>query len=198
MATAVESILNVFGTPFRWVRGFTQTHRGIDLSAPTGTPVYAVTSGTVQSTNYQTEGGNVVKVDTGKLTAYYGHLHSVSVREGEFVTKGTQIGTVGSTGESTGPHLHFGLWDTKSGGFINPTSYLSNVDDVNNNLDERIKRFLDLGLTEDKARQLAGDPQAFPGLGIDLEGAVIFIGIILVGIVFVVTAGLINLKGKQE
>lgn len=90
---------------------FWNGHRAIDIGAYTGTPVTAADSGYVVSS--QTGGwnngyGNMVTIDHGNgYVTLYAHLHSIYVRQGENVSKGQQLGTVGNTGNSTGPHLHF-------------------------------------------------------------------------------------------
>jgi len=85
-------------------------HRAIDIGAPLGTPIIAADSGYVIAarTGWNTGYGRMVMIDHGGgYVTLYGHMTSIFVRQGESVTKGEQIGTVGSTGNSTGPHLHF-------------------------------------------------------------------------------------------
>ncbi|HNX24369.1 MAG TPA: peptidoglycan DD-metalloendopeptidase family protein [Spirochaetota bacterium] len=84
-------------------------HKGIDISAPAGTPVYAAESGTVADAGYKKSGyGNLIVIKHGSdMATYYGHLSKIIVSSGDKVKKGEMIGNVGSTGKSTGPHLHF-------------------------------------------------------------------------------------------
>ncbi len=84
-------------------------HKGIDIAAPRGTPVYAAAKGTVYLAKYVRYGyGNLIIIKHEKeLSTYYGHLSKILVRKGQRVKKGSLIGKVGSTGRSTGPHLHF-------------------------------------------------------------------------------------------
>jgi murein DD-endopeptidase MepM/ murein hydrolase activator NlpD len=84
-------------------------HPGLDFPAPFGTPVYAARSGTVTSAGYRPGGyGNLVAVaHGGGVRTLYGHLSSIAVTRGQRVVTGTLLGRVGSTGLSTGPHLHF-------------------------------------------------------------------------------------------
>lgn len=84
-------------------------HRGIDLAASTGTPIYAAASGTVNYSGWYGGGGNAVLLDNGGgvQTRYYHMVSSPVVGYGQWVNKGQVIGYVGSTGRSTGPHLHF-------------------------------------------------------------------------------------------
>jgi len=85
-------------------------HKGIDISAPRGTPVFASNSGIVVVARRFTLEGNLVVIDHGTgIFSIYAHLSRIHVREGDFVRKGQIIGRVGSTGRSTAPHLHFGI-----------------------------------------------------------------------------------------
>lgn len=85
-------------------------HKGIDISAPKGTPVFASNSGIVAVARRFTLEGNLVVIDHGTgIFSIYAHLSRIHVREGDFVRKGQIIGRVGSTGRSTAPHLHFGI-----------------------------------------------------------------------------------------
>ncbi len=106
-----------FGT--RWGR----MHTGIDIGAGYGAPIRAAKDGTVILAGYNGGYGNCVVIDHGGgLSTLYGHMSSVEASEGEFVEAGEFIGEVGSTGNSTGPHLHF---ETRiGGGAENPMRYL--------------------------------------------------------------------------
>jgi peptidoglycan hydrolase FlgJ len=86
----------------------TKFHRGIDLAAPEGMTVVAALPGKVVSAGYETGYGNTVLIEhDGGIKTRYGHLGSLNVRQGDLVTSANSLGTVGSTGHSTGPHLHF-------------------------------------------------------------------------------------------
>lgn len=90
-------------------------HRGIDYAAPTGTPVIAPAAGQVGLVGRVSDGfelhGNTVGLDHGQgVESIFIHLNSINVSEGDFVQAGEVIGTIGSTGASTGPHLHWGLY----------------------------------------------------------------------------------------
>ena len=89
----------------RWGR----THRGVDIAAPWGTPFRASRDGWVLVSKARAGGfGNLIVIDHGDgYTTYYGHASALLVRQGERVRQGQEIGKVGSTGHSTGPHLHF-------------------------------------------------------------------------------------------
>lgn len=93
-------------------------HLGIDYAAPTGTPVQSVSSGTVTFSGYSGGAGNLVKVShSNGYETYYMHLSRRSVRQGQRIQQGQQIGLVGSTGLSTGPHLDFRI--RKNGRYLN-------------------------------------------------------------------------------
>lgn len=90
-------------------------HRGVDYASPTGSPVVAPAAGRVALVGYVSDGfelhGNTIGIDHGQgVTTIYMHLSRIDVREGDMVQPGQVIGAVGSTGISTGPHLHWGLY----------------------------------------------------------------------------------------
>lgn len=99
-------------------------HGGIDMAIASGTPVYAALDGSVSATGYNATYGNYVIIThhSGYKTLY-GHLSSINCRKGNFVYTNTMIGRVGSTGMSTGPHLHFTVY--KNGKTINPLVVLN-------------------------------------------------------------------------
>ncbi|MBD59791.1 MAG: hypothetical protein CL808_06675 [Citromicrobium sp.] len=83
-------------------------HNGVDLAAPTGTPIYATADGTVQRADYFGSYGNYIQIGHGNaIETRYAHLSRIIVADGQEVRKGDLIGFVGSTGRSTGPHLHY-------------------------------------------------------------------------------------------
>lgn len=99
-------------------------HAGVDLAATRGTPVYASGKGKVIYATYSRGGyGNVVKVDHGYgYVSIYAHLNKIKVRKGQNLQRGDIIGEVGSTGRSTGPHLHYEI--QKEGKPVNPFKYM--------------------------------------------------------------------------
>ncbi|GGV08173.1 peptidase [Streptomyces filipinensis] len=106
-----------------WASGH---HTGVDFVVPTGTPVKAVAAGTVVSAGWGGAYGNqvVIRLDDGHY-AQYGHLSQLSVRAGQTVTEGQQVGLSGATGNVTGPHLHFEIRTTPDyGSDIDPVGYL--------------------------------------------------------------------------
>lgn len=104
--------------------GTSSFHRGIDIAAPWGTPVVAARSGTVTFAGWSTQGyGNLVKVrHAGGDETWYGHFSSIAVSVGQQVKQGQVVGYVGSTGISTGPHLHFETYE--AGRAVDPLSVL--------------------------------------------------------------------------
>ena len=95
-------------------------HRGIDFAAPKGESVRAIWNGVVVKSRSSRGGyGRIVVVQTGQLRVLYAHLSRRSVRQGDVVAAGDEVGLVGSSGASTGPHLHLGLF-SKGGRVRNP------------------------------------------------------------------------------
>jgi murein DD-endopeptidase MepM/ murein hydrolase activator NlpD len=115
---------------------FNDHHDGIDIAAKEGAPIYAVADGTVSYARDSTKdgnagahwaigGGNTVNIDVGGgKTAQFAHMSRMAVAEGARVKKGQLIGYVGHTGNATGPHVHFGLWDHATNTMVDPTKYL--------------------------------------------------------------------------
>jgi murein DD-endopeptidase MepM/ murein hydrolase activator NlpD len=114
---------DVFRDRYNPVTGKRESHKGVDLAARQGTPVVAAKKGKVVVAGWNGSAGNEVRIDHGDGTkTRYLHLHSVAVREGQDVEAGQIIGAVGSTGQSTGPHLHFEI--LLQGKAVNPAPYL--------------------------------------------------------------------------
>jgi len=104
--------------------GGTRPHMGIDISAPTGTPIVAPADGVVLSASREAEYGLLICVDHGHgFTTMYGHLKEIRVKPGDRVKTGQLLGTVGTTGNTTGPHLHYEV--RIHGRPANPFSYLT-------------------------------------------------------------------------
>jgi len=98
-------------------------HLGVDWGAKRGTPLYAIDKGRVIYAGWMRGYGKVVKIDHGRgVVSLYAHQSRIKVRRGRYVKRGEVIGFVGSTGRSTGPHVHFGLY--KNGRAVNPLHYL--------------------------------------------------------------------------
>jgi len=117
----LSSVFGVRNSPFTETPVF---HHGLDIVALTGAPVVASASGVVVKSGYEALYGNMVVVDHGAgYRSVYGHLASCSVEEGAFVNRGEELGKVGSTGRSTGPHLHY---EVRVNGLpVNPARFLN-------------------------------------------------------------------------
>ncbi len=112
-----------FGMRFHPILKESKMHNGIDISAPTGTAIKAPQSGLVVDRRSNSVGGNELILDHGNgITTGYSHLSAFNVQKGDRVRRGQVIGKVGSTGRSTGPHLHFSV--KKDGVFVDPAKYL--------------------------------------------------------------------------
>ncbi|AGG34084.1 Peptidase M23 [beta proteobacterium CB] len=106
-----------------------RTHMGIDYSAPTGTPIFSVATGKVVHLGYSGAFGNLIILEhPGNYRTYYAHLsnYNVELEVGNEVRRGLEIGYVGSTGRSTGPHLHFEL--RKDGVYVDPYATKTQLD----------------------------------------------------------------------
>jgi len=102
-------------------------HNGVDLAAPTGTPIYATADGIVTRANRFSSYGLYVSIDHGAdLETRYAHMSRIAVADGDRVEKGDIIGYVGSTGRSTGPHLHYEV--RVAGMPVNPIPYMVETD----------------------------------------------------------------------
>lgn len=105
------SVSNAFGAKTDPISGKTAQHAGIDVTAPSGTPVYAAHSGEVVTAEFQSKYGSCVVLDRGDgVRTLYAHLSERAVSVGDQVEAGQTIGAVGSSGQATGPHLHFALY----------------------------------------------------------------------------------------
>ena len=107
-----------FGKRKHPILGFTKHHNGTDFAAPTGTPIMASGNGTVIKAGWCGNGGNCVRIrHNSSYTTGYGHMSKIATKRGRRVRQGQIIGYVGSTGMSTGPHLHYTV--NYNGKFIN-------------------------------------------------------------------------------
>jgi murein DD-endopeptidase MepM/ murein hydrolase activator NlpD len=100
-------------------------HSGLDIAGPCGSPIYAADSGIAHIEPFMPWGyGNYIIIVHGNgWDSLYGHMSGFAVGDGQTVHRGEQIGYEGSTGNSTGCHLHFGI--SRNGAWVNPLSYLS-------------------------------------------------------------------------
>ena len=112
-----------FGERDAPVAGASTYHLGVDLAAPEGTPIYAARSGTVVAASYNGSSGYYVQIDHGDgYRSIYMHMTHFIVSGGQYVSQGQVIGYCGSTGVSSGPHLHFGI--SQNGVYVNPANYI--------------------------------------------------------------------------
>ena len=117
-------ITSGFGGRKSPTKGASSNHQGIDISAPTGTSIVAAAAGEVVIATYSSSAGNYVMISHGGgVYTVYMHASSLLVSQGQSVKKGQTIAKVGSTGYSTGSHLHFGV--RVNGSYVNPTKYVS-------------------------------------------------------------------------
>ena len=110
MKTPVDGarISSGFGMRKHPVLGYNKMHKGMDFAAPTGTPIYAAGDGVVEEAGRKGGYGNYVRIrHNSKLKTAYAHMHRIKVKAGTRVKQGQVIGSVGTTGRSTGPHLHY-------------------------------------------------------------------------------------------
>ena len=121
---AYTMVTSRFGGRDAPTAGASTYHEGVDLGAPEGTPIYASRTGTVTAASYGSAAGYYVKLNHGDgFSSIYMHMTRYTVRSGQAVSAGQVIGYVGSTGVSTGPHLHFGI--SYNGSYVNPANYVN-------------------------------------------------------------------------
>jgi murein DD-endopeptidase MepM/ murein hydrolase activator NlpD len=123
-------INSAFGLRKLAIEAKARAHKGVDIAAPKGTSVYTTAEGRVVRAGFQAGGyGNFIEVKhPNGLSSVYGHLSRIDVHTGQEVASGERIGLVGSTGYSTGPHLHFEV--RRNGGQVNPTKVVGQSFDV--------------------------------------------------------------------
>lgn len=116
-------VTSEFGLRNSPTAGASSNHQGIDISAPSGTAIYAAKSGTVVTASYSAGAGNYVMISHGDgVFTVYMHASALCVSKGDVVKQGQVIAKVGSTGISTGAHLHFGV--SVNGTYVNPRNYI--------------------------------------------------------------------------
>ena len=121
--TSYKRISDEYGYRMHPTLGVQKFHNGVDFAAPSGTPILAAYGGTVVGAAYNSSMGNYVMINHGDgLYTIYMHASALYVSQGQTVSKGEQIAAVGSTGRSTGPHLHFSV--RVNGEYVNPWNYL--------------------------------------------------------------------------
>jgi murein DD-endopeptidase MepM/ murein hydrolase activator NlpD len=124
------SFTSAFGVRSDPFRGAAAMHPGIDLAGPLGTPIYATAEGTVLRSGWNSGGyGNLIEIEHGRgITTRFGHLSAILVHAGEHITRGQLIGRMGSTGRSTGSHLHYEV--RIDGRAVNPIPFMKSTDYV--------------------------------------------------------------------
>ncbi len=127
LPSALPVVTGFFSSNFGWridpFTGLRAMHEGVDFMAPIGSPIKAAAGGIVVYSAYNPSYGNMIEIDHGNgLISRYAHASKRLVKEGDVVLRGQKIGEVGSTGRSTGPHLHFEVLNR--GVPQNPTRYL--------------------------------------------------------------------------
>ena len=112
-----------YGNRIHPTLGVEKFHNGVDFAAPKGTAIYAAYDGKVIAATYSSTMGNYVMIDHGdELYTIYMHASALYVKSGDIVTRGETIAAVGTTGRSTGNHLHFSV--RKNGSYVSPWNYL--------------------------------------------------------------------------
>ena len=120
---ASYTLTSAFGMRKHPILGYTRMHNGVDMAAPSGTPIYAAKSGRVTVAGWGSQSGNYVSINHGDgFASIYMHMTRYIVSAGSYVSAGQVIGYVGSTGLSSGPHLHFGI--SYNGTYVNPMQYV--------------------------------------------------------------------------
>jgi len=134
IAPPVKAVAYRINSPFGLrklaIEAKARAHKGVDVAAPTGTGVFATTEGKVLRAGYQAGGyGNFIELQhPNGMTSLYAHLSRIDVHSGKTVTAGERIGLVGSTGYSTGPHLHFEV--RRNGGQVDPAKIVGQSFDI--------------------------------------------------------------------
>ena len=119
-----SALTSSYGMRNHPVLGGRRAHKGVDLAMPAGTPIYATADGTISRADWFSGYGLYVAIEHGgAIQTRYGHMSRLNVASGQDVRKGDIIGYVGSTGRSTGPHLHYEV--RISGEAVNPLPYMN-------------------------------------------------------------------------
>lgn len=122
-APSYTAISSEYGNRMHPTLGVERFHNGLDMAAPGGSPILAAYDGNVVAADYSSSMGNYIMIDHGDgLYTIYMHASALYVSKGNFVVKGQNIAAVGSTGRSTGNHLHFSV--RLNGNYVNPWNYL--------------------------------------------------------------------------
>jgi murein DD-endopeptidase MepM/ murein hydrolase activator NlpD len=124
MPVGAVTLTSDYGMRTHPVLGGRRNHKGVDLAAPSGTPVFATADGLISKAERFSSYGNYIQIEHGgEMQTRYAHLSGYAVKAGDKVHKGDLIGYVGSTGRSTGPHLHYEV--RVAGQAVNPVPYMT-------------------------------------------------------------------------
>lgn len=139
MPLAGLTMTSDYGMRFHPVTGRRAAHKGVDLAAPTGTPIFATGDGMISRASWYSTYGLYVSIEHGgQIQTRYAHMSRLNVAEGQRVRKGDIIGFVGSTGRSTGPHLHYEV--RVDGAAVNPVPYMNSYQFVRESSDPALGR----------------------------------------------------------
>ncbi len=124
----IAAFTSGYGTRADPFNGSIARHMGIDLAGPMGTPIYATADGIVSAAGWNSGGyGNLIKLDHGRgIETRYGHLSAILVTAGQHISRGQMIARMGSTGRSTGSHLHYEV--RIEGKAVNPIPFMKSTD----------------------------------------------------------------------
>ena len=119
------TVISKFGMRNDPFTGYRRMHRGVDISGPIGTPIVAPSDGVIKTVTRNNDFGKMIAIDHGYgFKTRYGHLSQINVKRGQQVKRGDVIGLMGTTGYSTGSHLHYEV--IRNGKFLNPQDFILN------------------------------------------------------------------------
>ena len=140
---SIGRVTSEFGMRLSPFDGMKQLHTGIDIGAPVGTPIKAPADGIVTFVGEFETLGNTIVIDHGSnIVTRFGHTHKIHIKTGQKVKRGTVIGTVGNTGRSTGPHLHYEIWVRDQP--VDPRDFFLDLNDKKPLLTRDAKNFRDI------------------------------------------------------
>ena len=134
------TITSLFGTRINPITNMPEFHNGIDIAVPVGTPVLSVRCATVEHVNYSRLNGHYMRLRCdGGYYIIYAHLSEIVLNVGDRVSQGEKVALSGNTGQSTGPHLHYGL-SRGAGHWVDPLDRVANLPKSANALMEYARR----------------------------------------------------------
>jgi hypothetical protein len=176
-------------------------HTGLDIGCMAGSPIYAATDGKVVFAGWKGAYGNTVEISANSsLTTSYHHMSQVKAVVGQTVSAGTVIGYIGSTGNSTGPHLHFEV--RLNGKAVDPEPYLSGASVVQASADATQVGLTDIPGQITTAFRVMSDPITWMRIGMVLLGGILllmtFVGMAKAKALGQATVGAIKKVGKTD